>query len=214
MLKLKYNKLFYVIFIMLFLAACKEHPSGPVTKDRDGDGIVDELDKCPDTPGLKEYNGCPKPTEPQKEYSRVDLKIGDLGAYFPAWTGGGDRDFRGHGPFVEVHAELYSPDAHEVWIYLSMEAKETTSDYTTAKGVWQQKVYTAPSGWTIDAFLTQQSDGWTYTDVNTSYDYMPTTDMGQFKVMGDTDGDDVGGSTAQFSHMYYTFLHFSLRLVK
>lgn len=27
--------------------------------DRDGDGIYDEDDECPDVPGLKEYNGCP-----------------------------------------------------------------------------------------------------------------------------------------------------------
>lgn len=28
-------------------------------KDRDGDGIVDEADECPDTPGLPELSGCP-----------------------------------------------------------------------------------------------------------------------------------------------------------
>ncbi|HLW14389.1 MAG TPA: OmpA family protein [Flavobacteriaceae bacterium] len=28
-------------------------------KDRDGDGIPDHLDECPDTPGLAEFNGCP-----------------------------------------------------------------------------------------------------------------------------------------------------------
>lgn len=27
--------------------------------DRDGDGIPDDEDECPDTPGLKEFNGCP-----------------------------------------------------------------------------------------------------------------------------------------------------------
>ena len=28
-------------------------------KDRDGDGVADKKDACPDTPGLKEYAGCP-----------------------------------------------------------------------------------------------------------------------------------------------------------
>lgn len=28
-------------------------------KDRDKDGITDDEDECPDTPGLKEFNGCP-----------------------------------------------------------------------------------------------------------------------------------------------------------
>lgn len=30
-------------------------------KDRDGDGIVDSLDKCPDEKGVIEYDGCPIP---------------------------------------------------------------------------------------------------------------------------------------------------------
>ncbi|MBK5270689.1 MAG: outer membrane beta-barrel protein, partial [Bacteroidia bacterium] len=29
--------------------------------DRDGDGIYDKDDKCPDVPGVKEYDGCPVP---------------------------------------------------------------------------------------------------------------------------------------------------------
>ena len=27
--------------------------------DRDGDGILDYLDKCPDVAGLKKFDGCP-----------------------------------------------------------------------------------------------------------------------------------------------------------
>ena len=30
-----------------------------IPKDRDGDGIVDDADQCPDTPGLPELAGCP-----------------------------------------------------------------------------------------------------------------------------------------------------------
>jgi len=30
-------------------------------KDTDGDGIIDAEDKCPETPGTEEYNGCPPP---------------------------------------------------------------------------------------------------------------------------------------------------------
>jgi len=33
----------------------------PKLQDRDGDGIIDSEDKCPDTPGVKEYFGCPNP---------------------------------------------------------------------------------------------------------------------------------------------------------
>lgn len=40
-----------------------QHSAGIVfqfgMKDRDGDGIADNVDECPDTPGLAEFNGCP-----------------------------------------------------------------------------------------------------------------------------------------------------------
>lgn len=34
-------------------------PPPPVIVDRDGDGVVDSLDKCPDVAGLASLNGCP-----------------------------------------------------------------------------------------------------------------------------------------------------------
>ena len=33
----------------------------PKLQDRDKDGIIDSEDKCPDTPGKREYKGCPDP---------------------------------------------------------------------------------------------------------------------------------------------------------
>ena len=33
----------------------------PVPPDTDGDGITDDLDKCPNQPGTAKYNGCPVP---------------------------------------------------------------------------------------------------------------------------------------------------------
>src|SRR5690606_924955 len=39
--------------------------------DRDKDGIVDEEDECPDTPGLPQYQGCPD-TDGDKLEDRVD----------------------------------------------------------------------------------------------------------------------------------------------
>ena len=34
-------------------------PPPPVVKDRDGDGVLDDDDRCPDTPGLASLKGCP-----------------------------------------------------------------------------------------------------------------------------------------------------------
>lgn len=36
-----------------------ERPAVPVNKDRDGDGILDTEDLCPDVPGIVTLNGCP-----------------------------------------------------------------------------------------------------------------------------------------------------------
>lgn len=33
----------------------------PQAKDSDGDGIIDDNDKCPDVPGVAKYDGCPVP---------------------------------------------------------------------------------------------------------------------------------------------------------
>ena len=37
------------------------------TPDSDGDGIPDDIDACPDTPGLPEYGGCPGEVETLEE---------------------------------------------------------------------------------------------------------------------------------------------------
>lgn len=39
----------------------KPAPAAPVVTDRDGDGITDERDQCPDEAGVAQYNGCPVP---------------------------------------------------------------------------------------------------------------------------------------------------------
>src|SRR5437762_582021 len=36
-------------------------PEVPAVLDSDGDGIPDDQDKCPNTPGVAKYNGCPVP---------------------------------------------------------------------------------------------------------------------------------------------------------
>jgi len=35
----------------------------PLERDRDKDGVNDKKDKCPDVPGLKEFEGCPDTDE-------------------------------------------------------------------------------------------------------------------------------------------------------
>lgn len=59
------NHLFYSLGIGGNIGKKKEvivaPPPPPPPPDRDGDGIVDPSDKCPDVPGLAKYEGCPIP---------------------------------------------------------------------------------------------------------------------------------------------------------
>ena len=41
--------------------AVKAVPPVPAIKDSDGDGIADDVDKCPTVPGVAKYGGCPVP---------------------------------------------------------------------------------------------------------------------------------------------------------
>jgi OmpA-OmpF porin, OOP family len=60
---------------------CPDQP-GPAElegcPDRDGDGIPDIDDKCPDVPGLAKYDGCPPPPEqPPVEIEASHLSLKD-----------------------------------------------------------------------------------------------------------------------------------------
>lgn len=41
----------------------EQAPPPPPPSDRDGDGILDTADQCPDQPGEARYNGCPPPSD-------------------------------------------------------------------------------------------------------------------------------------------------------
>lgn len=47
-------------------------------KDRDGDGVPDDIDKCPDKPGPKENNGCPKEEKKDEDAEKDTDKDGVL----------------------------------------------------------------------------------------------------------------------------------------
>ncbi|RMD69566.1 MAG: hypothetical protein D6818_10185, partial [Bacteroidetes bacterium] len=47
-------------------------------RDKDGDGIPDERDRCPDEPGTRARKGCPEPeAEPESEEPAVADRDGD-----------------------------------------------------------------------------------------------------------------------------------------
>jgi type IX secretion system PorP/SprF family membrane protein len=61
-------------------AALKLNRAKPITpeSDKDGDGVLDQYDNCPDVPGLKEFSGCPD-TDGDGVPDSIDACINDKG---------------------------------------------------------------------------------------------------------------------------------------
>ncbi len=53
-------------------------PPPPPPSDRDGDGIIDEVDKCPDVKGFSKYQGCPVPDTDKDGINDEDDKCPDV----------------------------------------------------------------------------------------------------------------------------------------
>jgi hypothetical protein len=107
----------------------------------------------------------------------------------------GDKDFQGHGPDVIASAELFIADERFLWVKIMLRAQEWKADWTKAEKEWTYPLWPAPLGTEIlEVSPSSPSNTW-YVDVNHQLDY-PTIDgsslVSQFKIMGDTDGNDVG----------------------
>ncbi|MDR2564337.1 MAG: DUF5723 family protein [Prevotellaceae bacterium] len=79
----------------------------PVPSDRDHDGIIDEDDDCPDTPGLAKYKGCPIPDTDGDGVNDEEDKCPDVpgilkyyGCPIPDTDGDGIIDEEDHCPDV------------------------------------------------------------------------------------------------------------------
>lgn len=110
-------------------------------------------------------------------------------------TGRGDRDFYGNGPEVEASATLIvDRDGRRLRARLTMFARETTPDWTTAEGVQDFVVWTAPEGITLVGVEGSNRAYVSYTDVDHFQDVLPGTGpVRQFQLTGDTDGEDLAG---------------------
>jgi len=112
---------------------------------------------------------------------------------------GGDREFDGHGPRVFVTADLILA-SRSLRVRLSMDAIETTSDFTHAFGLSPDYlIYVPPTGQCIASVSRTTHDELTYTDTDHDVDNFPGQVVGSFvksySIVGDTSGDDAGVDT-------------------
>lgn len=107
----------------------------------------------------------------------------------------GDDDFNGHGPSVRAAASIRVSGQREIWADLTLNAKETRSNWTEADGSWSRLLWTAPTGWLITGIISSQTSRANYTDDDHELD-IPSISGGslvqRFRINGDTGGRDVG----------------------
>ena len=133
---------------------------------------------------------------------QVTLDINPTPIFIPPLVGG-DREFKGHGPSVQVSARLTIRNARELWATVYMHAKETTSDWTEAEGTAEYLVYRHPGTRRIVRVLSDvySFTGYTDTDHDTDYLSMPAGELvRQFECVGDTRGNEAGLKTGVRAH--------------
>jgi len=120
---------------------------------------------------------------------------GPTAKFVPPAVGSGDREFKGHGPFVQVDATLSVRNSTQLWATIHMHAIETKSDWTEADGsqdvmLWQD---TLPI-----RVLSDVSSADSYTDTDHDDDTLsePAGELvNHFICTGDTSGSEAGTKT-------------------
>jgi len=128
---------------------------------------------------------------------RIYIPSLNLGKYIPPHTGG-DRDFHGNGPRVTVRANLYLKRVNNIdqlWLSVYMQARETKSDWTEARGTRQYWLLQTSS------FCLVGSDNYSsfsYTDTDHSDDsfFFGNGELvRKLIITGDTKGNEAGSRT-------------------
>lgn len=140
----------------------------------------------------------------------------------PQWvcaneTGNGDRDFDGHGPEVDGDFQLFHENG-EIKLRTSVTWKETVFDWTEGIGAETFVIAVIPNGYVFAGFVDSENAYFNYTDTDHEPDYEEITGgsfIGDLKVIGDTDGDDVEcGDDDNDSHVEFMILPFKIYVRK
>jgi hypothetical protein len=157
------------------------------------------------TSGLFAVPATAAPASPAKPAAAAPLATVSIPArripadwYLPPWIGG-DREFDGNGPRVTASATLLVA-SRSLNVRLFMDAIETKSDWTHARGSRDFLIYVPPSGQCITSVSRGVHDEIQYTDTDTTVDTFPGQVVGSFvnsySFIGDTAGDDAGVDTS------------------
>jgi hypothetical protein len=115
----------------------------------------------------------------------------------------GDRDFDGHGPIADVSARLSIHNGNELWVRVTMNARETQRDYTQAVGSADYLMHVDDNP--IMRIVSDRYSAARYTDSNHDEDVITlgvAELVREFQCDGDTSGKESGirtGVTVKFN---------------
>ena len=150
----------------------------------------------------------------QKEAKQYVVAPIRKGPYYPQKKGG-DCEFDRHGPQVTLHAKIFTAESNtQLKAEVKMTAKETKSNWSHAEGAWPVHLYTAEPGWYINRIISMPATvKASYTDTDYDWDLV-VTDLCNFEVLGDTQGDDICNTTSDDTHIYVNFKEIRIELRK
>ena len=123
------------------------------------------------------------------------IELSDLPKFVPPLVGG-DGEFKGHGPKVKVSARLSVRNGDELWVHLTMHAKETKKDYTEVKGSADYAVWRTNKS--ILRIVSDTYSAASYRDTDHADDTLTLSEgelIREFVCVGDTKGSEGGSRT-------------------
>lgn len=126
-------------------------------------------------------------------------RIPASGHYIPPRIAG-DAEFDGHGPDIFASTRLFGVGTRQLRVQLFMDATETVSDFTRARGLSSRiLIYEAPAGQCVTSVSRGDYDEITYRDTDHAEDHFAGQVSGSFVsdwwIIGDTSGDEAGTET-------------------
>jgi len=123
--------------------------------------------------------------------------------FIPPWTSGGDRDFGGNGPRINLYTQIKVRNRNELWARVWMRARETESNWTEAEGSADFLVFRDSNILDIYRIISDTISFISYTDDDHQDDVRQMSDVelvNHFVCVGDTRGDEAGIRTGVTVH--------------
>jgi hypothetical protein len=120
---------------------------------------------------------------------------------------GGDREYSSNGPSVDAFAYLDIDSGTHLYVRLYMDQLETKSDWSRARFDQRFWLYTAPAGRRIAYTFNHWESKWHYVDTDHAEDVFYPTDtlVREFRIKGDTSGNDIGNCTSDDAYLTVYF---------